>query len=467
MYTVGLDGASPLEVLQASLEEFGSVGVWNWFPDSQHVSMLAFDRNNAYGVFTVPLKGGEAARLKLPDEGCWSNLEWRAAGTQLFVERCESGPEPVSTFIRANIWRLTVDPHAMTVLATERLTAGDTWATGIAPSPDGTHLALAKLTTTQRVWSVPFNGDTGRIEGEGEPVTDATANAMGVGLSADGTRIAYTLSRTGGTRLELWTTDLVTGQNQRLVADDQSRNFPHWSRDGRWLAYLWQRPVGTAQEAAVAAWHVETAREQFVTAPSVRDGLVFASDWSPDGRFVLVSSSVPKPPNMSLSLWPFDAAPHDKNSVKVLAWDPDFDLGDGEASFSPDGHWVCFEAVNLKEAGASIIEVIPSEGTRTRSQWTALTSAHEWADKPRWSPDGKLVYFIQSRNSFWNVWAVRFDGATGNPVGEPFQVTHYDSVRHRIPTELEGSEIGVSAHRLILTIAEQTGNIWMLDNVNR
>ena len=29
------------------------------------------------------------------------------------------------------------------------------------------------------------------------------------------------------------------------------------------------------------------------------------------------------------------------------------------------------------------------------------------------------------------------------------------------------ADIGVSAHRLVLTMTEQTGNIWMLDNVDR
>jgi Tol biopolymer transport system component len=107
--------------------------------------------------------------------------------------------------------------------------------------------------------------------------------------------------------------------------------------------------------------------------------------------------------------------------------------------------------------------VIPSAGA-DRRHWMALTSLNGWADKPRWSRDGKLIYFVRA-DSFLNVWAVRFDGGPGTAVGEPFQVTRYDSPRHKLSPRFE-AEIGVSAHRLILTIMEQTGNIWTLHNVN-
>jgi hypothetical protein len=94
-----------------------------------------------------------------------------------------------------------------------------------------------------------------------------------------------------------------------------------------------------------------------------------------------------------------------------------------------------------------------------------VTRLNGWADKPRWSRDGKLIYFVQA-DSFFNVWAVRFDGAAGTHAGVPFLVTRYDSPRHQLSPRFGSAEIGVSAHRLMLTIAEQTGNIWTLDSVS-
>jgi hypothetical protein len=110
--------------------------------------------------------------------------------------------------------------------------------------------------------------------------------------------------------------------------------------------------------------------------------------------------------------------------------------------------------------------VIPGTGAM-RPQWTTLTPTNDWADKPRWSPDGKAIYFTRNRNSYLNVWGIRFDDTTGRPIGDAFQVTHFDSVRHQIDPFPEGVELGVAAHRLLMTLSEQTGSIWMVDNLNR
>ncbi len=214
--------------------------------------------------------------------------------------------------------------------------------------------------------------------------------------------------------------DLTNRKSRRLAADAQHRFCAQWSPDSRRLAYLWSHPVSeTDRDEALAVWNLETGEEQLVGSGARRGAAaVFPCDWSPDGKSILASSSIPKPPNMSLGLWPLASAPHAERKITVLAWSPDFDLGEGEARFSPNGRWIVFNAVNLRAAGASTIEVIPAAGAPS-SQWTRLTLAEEWADKPRWAPDGKAVYFTLVRNSRWNVWGTRFDDVTGRPIGEP------------------------------------------------
>jgi hypothetical protein len=57
------------------------------------------------------------------------------------------------------------------------------------------------------------------------------------------------------------------------------------------------------------------------------------------------------------------------------------------------------------------------------------------------------IYFVSGRDGFFNVWGIRFDVVKGKPVGDPFQVTSFES-----PS-------------LMLTIGEVSGSIWILDNV--
>ena len=88
-------------------------------------------------------------------------------------------------------------------------------------------------------------------------------------------------------------------------------------------------------------------------------------------------------------------------------------------------------------------------------------------DKPRWSPDGKTIYFVSDSGGFFNVWGIRFDAAAGKPVGLPFRVSHFDSPRLMIPRYIPPVELSLAQAKLVLTMAQESGNIWILDNVDR
>lgn len=179
---------------------------------------------------------------------------------------------------------------------------------------------------------------------------------------------------------------------------------------------------------------------------------------------MLVGSDLSTPPHFSLYLLPLAAAPHAETAATLLASDRKYNLW--QANFSPNGRWIAFVAQNLAEAGVATVAVMPSSGADS-SHWTHVTNVHGWADKPRWSPDGKLLYFILLESPFFNVWAVQFDGETGKTVGAPFQVTRFVGPRRRAVPDVGDLEFGVSADRIILPILETTGSIWMLDNVDR
>jgi Tol biopolymer transport system component len=229
---------------------------------------------------------------------------------------------------------------------------------------------------------------------------------------------------------------------------------------------MWRRQTREGQEdedeVALAIWRTDINEEELISTPRT-DRMIDPSDWSPDGQRVLAAWVDPSGAG-SLGLWPLSAAPHAETAMKVLAQAPNYALY--EAKYSPDGRWISFNAVNLREPGASTIFVMPSEGAE-RSGWIALTGERQWADKPRWSPDGSLVYFVK-QDAFFNLWAERFDGVAGKPVGQPFQVTRFDNPRRQLsPNFVAGAGIGVSADRLVLTVMEQTGNVWMLDGVDK
>jgi Tol biopolymer transport system component len=52
--------------------------------------------------------------------------------------------------------------------------------------------------------------------------------------------------------------------------------------------------------------------------------------------------------------------------------------------------------------------------SRSGGEWKRLTEEKYWADKPRWSPDGKTLYFISNHRTAFNVWGMRFDPRRGD-----------------------------------------------------
>src|SRR5437868_221450 len=115
-----------------------------------------------------------------------------------------------------------------------------------------------------------------------------------------------------------------------------------------------------------------------------------------------------------------------------------------EPQISPDGKWVAFSAVDVNLAANTRtphLWVIPLAGGEARQ----LTSGQAGEDRPRWSPDGKRLAFISSREGGSQVWVQDFDSAAGNLTGEPRKFTS-------ISTEADG-EIWSPDGRSILFVS--------------
>ncbi|MBK9316931.1 MAG: PD40 domain-containing protein [Acidobacteria bacterium] len=159
-------------------------------------------------------------------------------------------------------------------------------------------------------------------------------------------------------------------------------------------------------------------------------------------------------------LLPVAAAPHAETQARVVTSSEEDNLW--QASFSPDDRWVSFNAVNkINMAGTSTIYVVPASG----GNWIRITEGKHWDDVPRWSPDGKTIYFVSNRTGFLNVWGIHFNSKTGKPVGDPFRVTVFGGPVQLHPIGI--SMISVGANRLLVNLVESSGNIWVLENVDR
>ena len=467
VYVVGLDGGPPREVL-TDLGQHGLGAVFaTWHPDGKRITAWTADAGDAFPVTssavpsfsTEPVDGGPAVESRFPPElqkqidaaGAGSGLAelrmdfrfaWAPSGKAVFFERSFHGAR--------NLWRMTVDPVTLQPTRVERLTTSPGIDAELSVSPDGNRLAFTGEHHQLRAWAIPFDAHHGRITGPGVPVTTGGIEAWGLNLSRDGKKLAVQGNRDG--QSGIWEVSIPNGREEPLVPGDSLiRDIPIWSPDGKRAAY--QRC------GQFVVWSSEKHTEDPIAAggsSSEWSGLLY--DWSPDGKSVLVTYA------SDVQIWqlPVDPSLPEKSSARKIISDPNYELY--QPHFSPDGRWIVFEAIKyLPHRTDSTLYAAQATG----GPWIQITDGNQWDDKPRWSPDGKTIYFVSERRGFFNLWGVHFDPAEGRLQGKAFQISSFETPTLMIPREIPAIDISIAADRLALPLAQTSGNIWILDNVDR
>jgi Tol biopolymer transport system component len=99
-----------------------------------------------------------------------------------------------------------------------------------------------------------------------------------------------------------------------------------------------------------------------------------------------------------------------------------------------------------------------------QAEQIAATDGKNWDVLPEFSPDGKRIYFLSQRDGFRCLWTQPLDAATKKPVGAPVPVYHLHSAR-RTPMTVRQGQVSISLARdkIVFTMEERTGNIWLAE----
>ena len=465
-FVAQLDGGPAREISVDFLAQKGLVASSAaWYPDGKKITFWVADSSPTPSFWTIPIAGGSGSKLEIAPaiqkeladaagerEGSEQlgsyTFSWSPSGDALYFEQGYRGAK--------NIWKLTVAPGTMRATGIERLTTGPGPDAGVGISRDGKRLAFSAKSVRLRTWLFPFDAKTGRIKGDGSAITPPGRPSLEPVLSRDGTKVAYFVphgEKSGidslDMRNEVWVKSLLDGSEAPAVADDFSRWYPVWSPDGLRLAY--GRRKLQATKFQLMTWSIQNHEEEPLTGLT-QVGALF--DWSPDGRWLLSAGG------SAIWLVPVASAPHAETGVRQIVSDPEY--GIFQTHFSPDGRWIVFNAILKSGHFESAVFVVPASG----GKWIRVTDGRHWDDKPRWSPDGKTIYFISGPGGFFNVWGIHFDPNEGKPVGQPFQLSNFNSPRLTISRWMSGVGFSLAQDKMVLTMAEESGNIWVLDNVD-
>jgi eukaryotic-like serine/threonine-protein kinase len=452
LHRVALDGSLPREVLA----EFLGQGSWYWIaphPDGR-ISAWGTHRRLGDGFYTVDLQGRHVSsrfnEIPFPAAEAFSarrRFRWHPDGSTLFVQTDVSNVY--------NLWKIRVDPNDLAWVSAERLTTGAGADVLGTASADGSRLAFSTQTESSRLWLFERDPATRRL-GDGKPVTEEGTDASYVTFSRDGRSIAYTLMRSGSSRIETWIGPADGGPGEMIAIDTDG---PVWSPDGRALAYAYARVSGSQVVDTRVVIRPLGGAERPVSR-QLTSGFFFPKYWT-NGDHLL---GLYYPGTSQLALWPTTRSDASE-PARVIASHPDGSLW--QPMYSPNERWLSFIVQKADAPDTVEMYVAPAEGGPP-DRWTRLASDHTWPDKPRWAPDGRTLYFISRRPAgYFNVWALGFDPERGVPVGEPFAVSSFDSPGLYISPYLERAEMDVSARHIVLTMRTVSGSVWMLEDVDR
>jgi hypothetical protein len=158
-----------------------------------------------------------------------------------------------------------------------------------------------------------------------------------------------------------------------------------------------------------------------------------AGGWSPDGRYLIGHS-------VDGRLYMVEVA--SRRRIDLVALGPRwFCCGD----ISPDGRWISFfEGLRT--------HVAPFQGETPPPESSWVSGSGLWG----FSPDWTLAYSFYDHDGFKCIGAQRLDRATMRPVGARLPVFHAHPDGRMVAWS-------VGRGRLLLRMAERTGNIWMAE----
>jgi Tol biopolymer transport system component len=99
-----------------------------------------------------------------------------------------------------------------------------------------------------------------------------------------------------------------------------------------------------------------------------------------------------------------------------------------------------------------------------RTSWIEVTRATNHSYIARWSPDGNALYFLSNLDGYNCFWRQPLQPESKRPVGDATVVFHLHGARRSVSYLSPGFvEISVANDRIVFTMSERTGNLWMAE----
>jgi Tol biopolymer transport system component len=216
-------------------------------------------------------------------------------------------------------------------------------------------------------------------------------------LSPDGSQVVFVRRIEGGLELVLREVD---GSGERVLSEEPGIQHaqPAFSPDGTRVAF--------ARSRGLYVMALDGGEAHRVTDSGVHP------DWSPDGTRLAFTTEVIHGPEYKTTrsgLWVVDV--ESRRTHKVLDGDANM------ADWAPGGDRIAFW--RAEEDGLRNVYTVAAEG----GEPVAVTTGEATDWNPRWSPDGRHLYFFSDRAGTSALWRVAIEEESGRTLDTPDPVT--------------------------------------------
>lgn len=440
VYVIPSTGGPPRPVMS----DLTAAGVPEWSDDSRR--LVTFGRKDdlpppagGWNWWVVPVDGGPAtstgAFARLRQKGFNGIDTWEAPRVAkwhrnelLFSARRGDS---------SNVWKVQIDGSTSRVTGEpQRLTSG----TGLYAYPSLTadgRLLFAGLINSSDVWILPVDSNRPKAVGKPQRVTETIGPHYSASLSTDGKLLAYSSVRYGQPRG--WIKNFEDGTATPVASGAASQYISQLSFDSSLLVYSTGGEDGAGFVIPVRGG----ASDQFC------EHCATAYDLSPDNKVVLYRKGS-------------DIRAFNLVSRRDSLFMQSSKYHIYQHKFSPDGEWVTFEALHGHRSAVFVAALRGNGLPAPENEWIPVTVEEGWADKPRWSPGGKIIYFISNRDGFFCLWAQRLDKSK-HPIGAPAPIAHFHGSRLSVGNVGSGGviQISVARDKIAINLGELTGNLWV------
>jgi Tol biopolymer transport system component len=188
-------------------------------------------------------------------------------------------------------------------------------------------------------------------------------------------------SRGIGETRDIWLWDLVRRNEQKLTKDAVTNFSPFFSPNGDRIVYRSNRG-GHRGDLWVRAANGSGQDELLLSTPNQKQ----VNQWSRDGKFIVYSEQDPK---TKWDLWylPLDQAVHDAKERKGVPF-LHSEVNELYGQLSPNSHWMAYTS-DVSGKREVYVQPFPSADNE-------ITISTAGGEQPRWSHDGKELFYLSA-----------------------------------------------------------------------